>query len=62
MKKINLPPISLLSLIGLVSAHTGNDLYDHGFTIYDGVIGIVIIVVLAIIVKYLIKKRKNKRK
>ncbi len=61
MKKINLP-LSLLSFIGLVSAHTGNDLYDHGFTVCDGVISIMIVVLAAIVIYYLIKKSKNKRK
>ena len=50
-----------MKIINLVSAHTGNDLVNHGFEMADGIIGIVLLIIMILITCFLIKKYKNKR-
>ena len=74
MRKISLIPV-VLSLISFVSAHTGNDDYDHmisgmsgmmsGYYGYGGMffgwlIGILIISVLVLLIVWLIKQINKK--
>lgn len=54
--------MSLINFISLVSAHTGNDYYDHGFTFYDGLIGGILLIGVIIGIVFLIKKKKWKIK
>ncbi len=45
-------------MTNLVSAHTGNDLVNHGITIYDGIIGGILLVGLIIGIMFLIKYKR----
>lgn len=60
MKITNLSLMAVLSFVGFVSAHTGNDMYDHGMTVYEGVIGGLVVVALVLLIVYLIKQIKKK--
>ena len=51
-----------MKIINLVSAHTGNDTINHGFTLVDGIIGLLILIVLIFIMGLLIKRNKIRRK
>lgn len=51
-----------MKIINLVSAHTGNDLINHGFTYIDGIIGVVLFIVLVFIINLLIVKRRKTKK
>lgn len=54
--------LSLLTLINLVSAHTGNDYYEHGPELADWIIGLSILVALVILIIWLIKRKKRKNR
>ena len=43
-------------MVDFVLAHTGNDLIDHGFTFYDGAVGVVLLIGLIIGITFLIKR------
>jgi len=53
----------LVSFISLISAHTGNDAYDHEvFTLGDWIFGFVLLIIMITALVYLIKwlmKNKN---
>ena len=53
--------MNIINLIGLVSAHTGNDLVDHSFEMADAVVGFVFAVVIILGI-YFFKKYKKKNK
>jgi hypothetical protein len=50
-----------MNLINLVSAHTGNDYYDHRFEFYDGLIGLILFIGIVISIIFLIKYKRNKK-
>lgn len=50
-----------MKLLNMVSAHTGNDLYDHGMTLADWIVGLVIIVTLILLIVFIIKKSKKRK-
>ena len=52
--------VKMSSMIGLVSAHTGNDAVDHYMTGYDFAIGLLVIAGLVIASIWLIKKWKRR--
>jgi membrane protein DedA with SNARE-associated domain len=55
--------MGFLELIGFVSAHTGNDLYDHGMEFFDWVILVLLVIGLIFLVRWFIKrKRRQTRK
>ena len=62
MKKTLL--IMMVWLVGLVSAHTGKDMYDHYMTggdwFFGGIFMSLIIVVLILLIIYLIKQIQKK--
>ena len=49
------------SLISFVSAHTGNDIYEHGMEFFDWFLLGLLVVGIIFLFTYLIKKRKNKK-
>jgi hypothetical protein len=50
----------LLNLIGFVSAHTGNDIYDHGMEFFDWFLPIALIIGLIFLIHWMIRKGKTK--
>ncbi|MBU2562216.1 MAG: hypothetical protein KKF68_00975 [Nanoarchaeota archaeon] len=49
------------NLINLVSAHTGNDAYDHYMTLPEFIIGLIIIIGLLVGGLWLIKRKWRKK-
>jgi len=47
----------MFNLINLVSAHTGNDAYEHGMEFFDWLILILLIAGLIFLVRWIIKRK-----
>ncbi len=54
--------MKVLNLISFVSAHTGNDLYEHSMEFFDWFLLGLLIVGLIFLSRWLIKKRKKRKK
>jgi hypothetical protein len=51
----------MFNLISFVSAHTGNDAIDHGMTTFDWALGFVMIIGLALLITWRIKRRRKRK-
>ena len=51
--------MKLLNFISFVSAHTGNDYYEHGIEFADWVIFGLLIVGIIFLIRWIRKKRKH---
>lgn len=49
----------MINMLGLVSAHTGNDIYNHGMKFFDFIIGIALIFALSLFILWVVKRNKN---
>jgi len=52
--------MKLLNFISLVSAHTGNDYYEHGMEFFDWFLLGLLIIGLIFFIVWRIKKKKRK--
>jgi flagellar biogenesis protein FliO len=48
-----------MNLIGFVSAHTGNDLYDHHMEFFDWVLLVLLVIGLIYLLIWVIKKKRK---
>ena len=53
--------MGFLELISFVSAHTGNDTYNHGMEFFDWVFFVLLLVSLILLIRGIIKRRKDRK-
>ncbi len=53
--------MKFLNLISFVSAHTGNDIIEHGMGFFDWIFGFLMIIGLALLITWRIKGRRKRK-
>ena len=54
--------MKFLNLISFAAAHTGNDIVEHGMGFFDWIIGFLMIIGLALLITWRIKRRRKKKR
>jgi hypothetical protein len=48
-----------MNLLGLVSAHTGNDLYNHHMEFFDYVLSVLLVIGVVFLIGLVIRRKKK---